>query len=92
MARDEVDLALILNDHRKRKLGSYATNEDNISADKEAVVKRMKLTINAANNHDASCEQKKLHNILTILLNYYAKHPYISMILLKKLKKRILRL
>jgi hypothetical protein len=59
MARDEVDLALIINDQRKRKLGSYATNEDNISADKEAVVKRMKLTINAANNHDASCEQKK---------------------------------
>jgi hypothetical protein len=62
MARDKVDLALliIINDHRKGNLGSYATNEDNISADKEAVVKRMKLTINnVANNHDASCEHKK---------------------------------
>lgn len=54
MARDEVDPSLITNDRRKRKLPSYATNKDNISADKEGVVKRMKHTINAANN--ASCE------------------------------------
>jgi hypothetical protein len=55
MAHDEVDSALITNDRRKRKLASYATNDDNISADKEGVVKRMKNTIHAANN--ASCEQ-----------------------------------
>lgn len=55
MARDEVDPTLITNDRRKRKLGSYATNEDNISADKDGVVKRMKNTLNASN----SCELKK---------------------------------
>lgn len=56
MARNEVDPSLITNDRRKRKLPSYATDNDNISADKEGVVKRMKLTNNAANN--ASCEQQ----------------------------------
>ena len=53
MARDEVDPSLITNDRRKRKLPSYVTNDDNISVDKEGVVKRMKSTINAA-----SCEQR----------------------------------
>ena len=42
MARDEVDPSLITNDPRKRKLPSYATNTDNISADKNEVIKRMK--------------------------------------------------
>jgi hypothetical protein len=46
MARDEVDPSLITNDRRKRKLPSYANNADNISADKDEVVKRMKLTSN----------------------------------------------
>ena len=55
MARDEVDLSLITNDHRKRKLGSYATNKDNISADKDEVVKHMKHTINAS--AAGTCEQ-----------------------------------
>lgn len=59
MARDEVDLSLITNDRRKRKLPSYVTNEDNISADKEEVVKRMKHTINPSQ----ACEQQ---NYLTI--------------------------
>ena len=44
MARDEVDLSLITDEPRKRKLPSYANNTDNISADKDDVVKRMKLT------------------------------------------------
>jgi hypothetical protein len=44
MARDEVDTSS--NDRRKRKLPAYATNDDNISADKNDVVKRMKLTSN----------------------------------------------
>ena len=46
--RDEVDPSLIINDRRKRKLPSYATNNDNISADEEGVVKRVELTINAS--------------------------------------------
>ena len=46
MAHDEVDASLIINEPRKRKLGSYVKNTDNTSADKEAVVKRMKHTIN----------------------------------------------
>jgi hypothetical protein len=46
MARDEVDSSLITNERRKRKLPSYVTNEDNISADKNEVVKRMKHTLN----------------------------------------------
>jgi hypothetical protein len=46
MARDEVDPSLITNDRRKRKLPAYANNTDNISADKDAIVKRMKLTSN----------------------------------------------
>ena len=44
MARDEVDPTLITNDRCKRKLASYATDKDNISADKEAIVNRMKVT------------------------------------------------
>ena len=53
MARDEVDPSLITNDHRKCKLPSYATNSDNISADKDEIVKRMKHTSNAFQ----TCEQ-----------------------------------
>ena len=46
MACDEVDISLITNDRRKRKLPAYATDADNISADKNDVVKRMKVTSN----------------------------------------------
>ena len=52
MARDEVDPSLITNDHHKRKLPSYATNSDNISADKDEIVKRMKHTSNAFQTHE----------------------------------------
>jgi hypothetical protein len=45
MPRDEIDPALITNEPRKRKLASYATNPDNISADKDEMVKQMKRTI-----------------------------------------------
>jgi hypothetical protein len=55
MVRDEVDTSLITNDRRKRKLPSYATNEDNISADKNDVVKRMKHTSDPS--QAASCEE-----------------------------------
>ena len=55
MARDEVDPSLITHDRRKRKLGSYATNKDNISADKDKVVKQMKHTIQVNSSH--ACEQ-----------------------------------
>ena len=44
MPRDEVDPSLITNEPRKRKLASYVTNKDNISADKEEIIKRMKHT------------------------------------------------
>ena len=47
MARDEVDTSLITHNRRKRELPSYANNDDNISAEKEEVVKRMKHTSNA---------------------------------------------
>ena len=46
MACNEVDPSLITNDRRKRKLPSYVTNNDNISADKNEVVKRIKHTLN----------------------------------------------
>jgi hypothetical protein len=45
MPHNEVDPSLITNEPCKQKLPSYATNEDNISADKEEVVKRMKCTV-----------------------------------------------
>jgi hypothetical protein len=45
MPCDEVDPSLITSEPRKRKLTSYTTNEDNISADKEATVKRLKETV-----------------------------------------------
>jgi hypothetical protein len=56
MARDEVDTSLITTDRRKRKLPSYATNNDNISADKDDVIKRMKHTVDT-NNSSNACEQ-----------------------------------
>lgn len=45
MPRNEVDSSLITNEPRKRKLAPYVTNKDNISADKDEMVKRMKRTI-----------------------------------------------
>ena len=45
MPRDEMDPSLITNEPRKRKLTSYATNKDNISADKDETVKRLKRTV-----------------------------------------------
>jgi hypothetical protein len=53
MARDEVDPSLITNDRRKRKLPSYATNNDNISADKNEVIKMMKKH---TDNQSQACE------------------------------------
>ena len=48
MARDEVDISLITSERRKRKLASYVTNKDNISADKAETVKQLKKTVNPA--------------------------------------------
>lgn len=45
MPRNEVDSSLITAEPRKRKLPSYVTNKDNISADKDEMVKRMKRTL-----------------------------------------------
>ena len=45
MPHDEMDPSLITNEPRKRKLAAYVTNKDNISADKDDVIKRMKRTI-----------------------------------------------
>lgn len=56
MACDEVDTSLITMDRRKRKLPSYVTNKDNISADKEDMVKRMKHTINPSRTREYSLE------------------------------------
>ena len=55
MARNKVDPSLINDEPRKRKLPSYANNTDNISADKDEVVKRMRLT----GNHREHFFQKK---------------------------------
>ena len=44
MPRDKVDPFLITNEPCKHKLASYVTNKDNISADKEEMVKIMKCT------------------------------------------------
>lgn len=51
MPRNEVDPSLITNEPRKRKLASYVTNKDNISADKDDVVKRMKRTADPGEWH-----------------------------------------
>jgi hypothetical protein len=45
MPRDEIDPSLITDEPRKRKLASYVTNKDNISADKDETIKRMKRTV-----------------------------------------------
>jgi hypothetical protein len=45
MPRDEVDPSLITTESRKRKLPSYVTDKNNISADKDEVIKRMKRTV-----------------------------------------------
>ena len=46
MDRNKVNPSLITDEPQKRKLPSYANNTDNISADKDEVVKRMRLTGN----------------------------------------------
>ena len=60
MARDEVNPSLITDEPRKQKLPSYANNTDNISADKDEVVKRMRLT----GNHCEHFFQKKSLTII----------------------------
>jgi hypothetical protein len=46
MPRDDVDSSLITSECCKRKLTSYITDDDNVSADKAMFVKRLKETIN----------------------------------------------
>ena len=60
MAHNEVDPSLITDEPRKRKLPPYANNTDNISADKDEVVKRMRLT----GNHREHFFQKKSLTII----------------------------
>ena len=62
MPRTEIDPSLITNEPRKRKLASYVTNKDNISADKDEIVKCMKCTIDPG-----SKRHKRL--ILFLLIN-----------------------
>lgn len=45
MPRNEIDPSLITNEPRKRKMAAYVTNEDNMSADKDETVKRLKRTV-----------------------------------------------
>ena len=58
MPRNKIDPSLITDEPRKRKLASYVTNKDNISADKDETVKRMKHTMDPG----------KLQNKLTLFL------------------------
>ena len=58
MPRNKIDPSLITDEPRKRKLASYVTNKDNISADKDETVKRMKRTMDPG----------KLQNKLTLFL------------------------
>ena len=81
MARDEVDTSLITSEPRKRKLPSYATNNDNISADKEEIIKRMKHT----NYHACKQSTALKFDYYPCLTNIF-KHPIISLIPLKKMK------
>jgi hypothetical protein len=62
MPRDEVDTSLITTDRRKRKLPSYATNDDNISADKIDIIKRMKNTTGTSNNEPSQLEMRMSSN------------------------------
>ena len=64
MPCNEIDPSLITDEPRKRKLASYVTNKDNISADKEETVKRMKCTMGPG-----KC-QKKL-TLLFILITIF---------------------
>ena len=46
MAHNEVDASLIVNEPCKRRIPSYITNDDNNSADKAELIKRLKMTFN----------------------------------------------
>ena len=67
MPRNEVDPSLITNEPRKRKLASYVTNKDNISADKDEMVKRIKCTIDPGEYHNRSS--------MTLFLTSYQAAP-----------------
>ena len=45
MPRNEIDPSLIINEPCKRKMAAYVTNTDNISADKDETIKRLKRTV-----------------------------------------------
>lgn len=86
MAHDEVDHSLIINNYHKCKLQSYATNSNNISADKDEIVTKNECLSNswAMNSF----------NILKFSKNNILKNPIVSLslILLKKTKKQYLQL
>jgi hypothetical protein len=54
MARNEVDASLIVNEPRKRRIPSYITNDDNNSADKAELIKRLKTTFNLEERQTSS--------------------------------------
>ena len=45
MPWNEIDPSLTTNEPCKRKMAAYVTNTDNISADKDKTVKRLKRTV-----------------------------------------------
>ena len=52
MPCNKIDALLIINEPRKQKLASYATDKDNVSADKDKTVKRMKRTVDTCEYHE----------------------------------------
>ena len=69
MPRNEIDPSLITDEPHKQKLASYVTNKDNISADKDEMVKRMKCTM------DPGKCQNKLTLFLLITIHKMSLHP-----------------
>ena|SRR6266550_340873 len=58
MARDDVDPSLILTERCKRKMSSYATNEDNCSADKADTIKCLRKTIKSTESQSYSDDKQ----------------------------------
>ena len=59
MACNEVDPSLILTEQCKQKVSSYATNEDNYSANKAETIKQLQKTIGSTENQLYSGNDKQ---------------------------------
>ena len=76
MPQDEIDSLLITNEFQKHKLASYVTNKDNISADKDETVKRMKHTADPCEWHNIlMIFDSPTNNSLTKSQSHIAKNP-----------------